>query len=118
MIENCNLVGDSMNEQERINIYEYLDPSGDPSHYICNGHVDSNRFRDECFKEYSIRPLVVQHSWQCTKRTLLKRSKKKRAQSRIDSVDCSSENRNATAVTIGLVPKTLYERNVSEFDIN
>jgi hypothetical protein len=111
-------LGDKMTEGDHINIYEYFDPTGDPSHYICNGHVDSEQFRDECFKEYSIRPLVIRHGWQQTKRTVLRESKKKRALSRIDSVRCSSATRNATAVTIGLVPRDERDQNLSDFDIN
>ena len=103
---------------EHINIYECFNQSGDPSYYICNGHVDSDRFRDECYKEYAIRPLVVQHGWQKTKRIVFRETKRKRVHSRIDSVHCSSENRNASAITIGLVPRDENNRNLSEIDIN
>jgi hypothetical protein len=107
-----------MTREEHINIYEYFDQSGDPSYYVCSGHVESDRFRDECFKEYSIRPLVVQHRWQRTKRTLISETKRKKNRSRIDSVHCSPDNRNATAATIGLAPKDETAQNLSDFDIN
>lgn len=107
-----------MNDNEHINIYEYFDQTGDPSHYICHGHIDSEQFREECFKEYSVRPLVVRHGWQRTKRTVLREAKRKRARSRIDSVGCSPASNNATAVTIGLVPRDETEQELSEYDIN
>ncbi len=107
-----------MTDNERINIYEYFDQTGDPSHYVCNGHIDSEQFRDECFKEYSVRPLIVRHSWQRTKRTVLRESKRKRVLSRIDSVGCRAGSRNAKAVTIGFVPQEKSEQELSDFDLN
>ena len=108
----------NMDIKNQINIYEFVDQSGDPSHYSCWGHVDSERFRDECFKEFSVRPLVVQHSWQRTKRVIQQQERRKKVRTRIDSVQCHPEDQNAMAVTIGLAPGTIYPDNISDVDIN
>lgn len=107
-----------MDITEHIDIYECLDRSGDPSHYICHGHVDSQRFREECFREYSIRPMVIQHRWQKTKREVIRDAKKKRARSRITSIQCRASEQDAKAITIGLVHQGKSEQELEEFDIN
>ncbi len=108
-----------MDLKDHIDIYEFMDQSGDPSHYACWGHVDSDLFREECFKEYSVKPLVVQHSWQKTKNVIQsKKSKKHRTRTRTESVSCNQNDRNAMAITIGIVPSKEIERDLDEFDIN
>ncbi len=107
-----------MNIKDQINIYEFIDQSGDPSHYICWGHVDSERFRDECFKGYSVRPLVIQHRWQRTRRVVQESGKRKKARTRIDSVQSQANDISASAVTIGLAPKKNHTEILKEIDIN
>ncbi len=94
-----------MNLRQSINIYECLDQSGDPSFYMCWGHIDSERFREECFREYAIRPLVIQHQWQRSQRVLVKESKRTRFRSRVDCVNELNQRDSSKAVTIGLLPK-------------
>ncbi len=107
-----------MNIKDQINIYEFMNQSGDPSHYICWGHVDSERFREECFKEFSVRPMVIQHRWERTKRVVQQKKKQKRFKTRIDSIQCQADDQNAKAVTIGLVPKNLHPDNPRDIEIN
>ena len=107
-----------MERSEAINIYECFDQSGDPSHYVCWGHVDSERFRDECYKEFSVRPLLVQHKWQCTRKVLFKDHDKKKLRRRFDTVECSENLENAKAVTIGMAPKHDIDYIPREDEIN
>ncbi len=107
-----------MERSDAINIYECFDQSGDPSHYICWGHVDSERFRDECYREFSVRPLVVQHRWQCTRKVLIKDHEKKKFRRRFDTIDCPETIKNATAITIGMAPKEENDYIPTEIEIN
>lgn len=98
-----------MDHNEHINIYEFLDQNGDPSHYICHGHVDSERFREVCYKEFSVKPMVVQHSWQKNKRVSFKDAKSRRYRTKIDRIQCSEKDLNAKAVTIGKVKRQRFQ---------
>jgi hypothetical protein len=107
-----------MEVSDTIHIYECFDQGGDPSHYVCWGHVDSERFREECFKEYSVRPLVVQHRWQTTRKVLFTGSAKKRVHSRFDNVQSPDYVKNAQAVTIGIAPVQKTDPKMLEIEIH
>jgi len=107
-----------MEQSEPINIYECFDQSGDPSHYICWGHVDSESFRDKCYTEYSVRPLVIQHKWQRTQKVLFKESEKKRTRGKFHNIQCSESAKNATAITVGIVPKDETGHDTPEIVLN
>ena len=107
-----------METTEMFNIYECFDQDGEPSHYVCWGHVDSERFRNECFREYSVRPLVVQHRWQHTRKVLSKEPGRKRNRGRFTSMTYPENRRNATAVTVGIVSRPESEQVPGDIDIN
>lgn len=92
-----------MNSAEQFVIYEYLDQKGDPSQLICDGHVDSMTFRDKCFKDFYVKPMVVRHQWQKTRRIVEQRPGKKYRNTRTETVYITNEEFGATPVTIGLV---------------
>ncbi|MCP4751031.1 MAG: hypothetical protein GY866_09070 [Proteobacteria bacterium] len=102
-----------MEISDHFTVYEYCDMEGHPHQYCCNGHIDSERFREECQKKYSIRPLVVQHRWQRTKRIVKQDPERKRARGYTTEVACLDYERGAKAVTVGLVRKDRdpYHRN-------
>ena len=91
-----------MNRTEQFNIYEYLDQSGDAVKYICDGHVDSVAFREKCFKEFYVKPMIVRHQWRKTKRFSNSNPGKKYGRSIIGTVHSGIEEMGSTPVTIGL----------------
>ena len=92
-----------METGEHLNIYEYLDQSGVPSQFICDGHVDSVLFRDKCYEDYYVRPMVVRHQWQKTRRIASQRPGKKFKSSVLETVYLSNQERGSVPVTIGLL---------------
>jgi hypothetical protein len=82
-------------------IYEYLDQNGNPAKFICDGHIDSVVFRDKCFRDYYVKPLVVRHQWQKI-RKVSNKAKKKYIKI-TETVYLTAEEAGATPVTIGLI---------------
>ncbi len=96
-------VDQAMEIEQSFNIYECFDQSGDPSKYICDGHVDSVSFREKCFSDFFIKPLVIQHQWQRTRKFVEREPDKKFSRCYIRSVPCNEKDKDATPVTVGLV---------------
>ena len=92
-----------METMEPFNIYECFDQNGDPIKYICQGHIDSTQFRDKCYEEYFVKPMVVQHRWRRTRKFVERQPDKKYARSYTRSERCSEFDNNATPVTVGLL---------------
>lgn len=90
-----------METKDKLEIYEYCDQHGFPSQYTCEGHIDSVRFREECQRIFSAKPLVIQHRWQRTKRISVRHAEKKFARSFTTEVLCTAYEKGAQAVTIG-----------------
>ena len=92
-----------MEKQENLRIYEYFDQSGTPDHYACDGHVDSNAFREECQKTYAVKPMVIQHRWKRSRRIFKRISEKDKPRSFMTMVPCQPNEIGAKAVTVGLL---------------
>lgn len=92
-----------MNREYDIDIYEFFSSEGLPSQYVCSGHINSEIFRDECEKQHFIKPLVIQHRWQQTKRVPRKNTGKKFTRGYTANVSCFKEEPGAKAVTVGLI---------------
>lgn len=92
-----------MVEQDKIRIYEVFGTDGDPEEYICSGHVDSEKFREACQNDYAVKPLVVQHRWRRTKRIVKRDPEKKRSRSYTTDVSCLANEKDAQAITVGLL---------------
>ena len=86
-----------------LNIYEYLDQNGNPDKFICDGHIDSVAFRDKCFQDYYVRPLVVRHQWQKTRRIFKHTGRQKKLRNITETVYIASEEMGCKPVTVGLV---------------
>ena len=92
-----------MKKQENLRIYEYFDQFGSPDHYACEGHIDSESFREECQKSYYVKPLVIQHRWQRSRKIVKRRSEKDKPRSYVAVVPCHPNETGAKAVTVGLL---------------
>lgn len=91
-----------MQSEERLTIYEYLNPEGDPDSYLCPGHVDSVIFREAVQQKFAVKPRVVQHRWQRSKRIVKRDPEQKNARGYTTDVSCVSGEPGAYAVTVGL----------------
>ena len=92
-----------MEIDDKLIVYEYLDKDGQPEQYVCSGHIDSMKFREECEDMYSVKPLVIQHRWRRTKRIVKKDTKKKKTRVYLADVACLAEELDAYAVTVGTI---------------
>ena len=92
-----------MEKTAQLRIYEYFDRNGSPDHYACEGHIDSQAFREECEKAYAVKPLVVQHRWQRSRRIVKRESEKVKPRSFMTLVPCQPNEAGAKAVTVGLL---------------
>ncbi len=92
-----------MKTSEQLNIYECFDQKGDPVKFICDGHVDSTIFRDRCFEDYFVKPMVIRHQWQKTRKSFTRKTGKKFVRSVTETIDCPTEEMGATPITIGLI---------------
>jgi hypothetical protein len=92
-----------MKKQPQLRIYEYFDKDGSPDHFACEGHIDSEAFRQECEKTYAVKPMVVQHRWQRSRRIVKRESEKHKTRSFMATVPCQSNEAGAKAVTVGLI---------------
>ncbi len=90
-------------ETTQINIYEFLNHNGDPIEFVCDGHIDSMMFREKCFKDYYVKPMVVRHQWRKTRKTLERKPGKKFGKLCSKTVSCDSEEKGAIPVTVGLL---------------
>ncbi len=92
-----------MKTPERFNIYECLDQSGESLKFICDGHVDSVTFRDKCFEEFYVKPLVIRHQWRKTRSFKNPRPGKKYGSNISGTVHCVTEEMGSVPITVGLV---------------
>ncbi len=92
-----------MKAKNRLFIYEYFSKNGHLEQYICFGHVDSEQFREQCQKMYSVKPLIIQHRWQRTKRIVKQYPDKKKNRDFLTEMVCSPEEQGARAITVGIV---------------
>jgi hypothetical protein len=92
-----------MDNEEKIRIYEVFGSDGSPEEYVCQGHVDSDKFRKACENDYAVKPLVVQHRWRRTKRIVKRDPEKKKTRSYTTDVACLAYEKDAEAFTIGLL---------------
>ncbi len=90
-------------EIKRIN--EYFDTNGTPHSFSCEGHVDSLLFREQCEKQYFIRPRKIQHEWQKAK--WIKRDPDKRhSRGYLTQAPCPWYMKGAKPITIGLIAQS------------
>ena len=95
--------GITMKKRAQLRIYEYFDQNGSPDHFACEGHIESEAFREECEKTYAVKPMVVQHRWQRSRRIVKRDSKKDKPRSFMALVPCQPHEAGAKAVTVGLL---------------
>lgn len=84
-------------------IYEFFDQNSDASQLICDGHVDSTKFRDQCLRDFDLEPLVIRHQWQKTRRVTEQRPGRKRKNTITQSYCLPTEVSGSKPVTIGLL---------------
>lgn len=92
-----------MNTDNSFNVYECFDQKGNPVKLVCDGHIDSMLFRDKCFKDFYVKPMVVRHQWQKTKKTFRKNAGKGFKKSLTETIDCGYGDTDATPITVGLL---------------
>lgn len=88
---------------DNFHIYEFFDQNGDPSQFICDGHVDSTTFRNKCVQDFSLSPLVVRHQWQKMRKVIESRPGKKKKLAVTKTIYSAHEVFGARPVTIGLL---------------
>ena len=92
-----------MNTAQPVNIYECFDPNGDAVKFICNGHIDAMMFRDKCYQDYFVKPMVVQHQWQKMRKYAGRREGKKFYKGVTKTVSCKPGEMGATPITVGMI---------------
>lgn len=81
---------------------EYFDADGNLHSYMCSGHLDSNTFREECLKQFAVKPRVIKHFWQ-TSKWVKRDPERKHSRGYATHVSLPHFVRGAKPVTIGLV---------------
>ncbi len=102
---------DNMETRSQFNIYEFLDRNGDPVEFVCDGHIDSTVFREKCFHDYYVEPMVVQHQWRKSRKFVIPKEGRKRGKSYTKLISCTSGESGATPVTVGLI-KSMENQSV------
>ncbi|MBU2509983.1 hypothetical protein KJ966_01550 [bacterium] len=87
----------------KFNIYEYLNRNGDPVEFVCDGHIDSIAFREKCYQDYFVKPMVIRHQWRKTRKIVERNQGKKFVKSYTKMISCTPGELGATPVTVGLV---------------
>lgn len=91
-----------MQATQQFNIYECYDQSGENPEYICDGHIDSVAFREKCFQEFYVKPMIVRHQWRKTRRFKSLKPGEKKGRSYVGTVHCTTAERGAVPITVGL----------------
>lgn len=87
-------------ENQRID--EYFAANGEIHSFTCAGHMDSLTFRDQCEKQYYIRPRTVQHIW-CKSKWIKKNPDRKYSRAYSTQVAFPNYVDGAKPVTIGII---------------
>lgn len=92
---------------------EYFDTDGNLHSYVCTGHLDSDAFREQCEKQFAVRPRVVKHFWQKSK--WVKRDpERKHSRGFSTHVSLPHFEYGAKPITIGLVvPSPISEGQIT-----
>ena len=93
----------AMKTKNSFNIYECFDQDGQPVKYICDGHLDSEAFREKCYRDFFIKPKVVQHLWRRSRRFLERNPDRKFVRAYTGSTACSEWDSGATPETVGVL---------------
>ncbi|MCP4753404.1 MAG: hypothetical protein GY866_21145 [Proteobacteria bacterium] len=93
-------------KSHRLN--EYFDSNGNLHSFVCSGHLDSTFFRDQCEKQYAVRPRIVNHFWHKSK-WIKKDPERKHSRGYLTHISLPHFEFGAEPVTIGLVVKTPIE---------
>lgn len=92
-----------MKNRYNFNIYECFDREGEPVKFVCDGHMDSDAFREKCLKDFMVKPKVVQHRWRRARKFLERDPDRKYARAYTASTNCPEWHPEATPETVGLL---------------
>ncbi len=83
-----------------MNIYEVVE-KGEIVQLVCFGHVNDVEFREECFKDFQMKPIRILKKWQRDRIKIYETNRGKK-KLKIFSEICESTDQDSIPITIGM----------------